>query len=808
MLHLHTLWFIILAVLWVGFFVLEGFDFGVGMLHMLVGRDEPERELAISTIGPWWDGNEVWLIVAGAGTFAAFPSWYATMFSAFYLPLLIVLVALMARGVGLEFTTKRSDPSWRSRWRWAVAIGSLLTPLLLGVALGDLLHGLPIDSNHEYTGGFLDLLTGYGIWTGLTLLGLCLLHGATFLKLRTTGPLRERAAALGRPIGWAAVALVVGFIVWTRTVGGPDVPDPVQILALLAVLAAVSLMSTDHDGFAFAASGVAIAACVGSIFIDLYPNVMVSSTSDAYNLTVSNAASGGYALKVMTIVTVAIFPVVLLYQGWSFYVFRARIRGPAPRARRPKPARARSPTASRADGRRAAPRRDRRRRVRRAVRCEVPAAGAGGRDADRPHQPPHLPAAALPARHRHPLRGGRRAAPARGAAQASQRDRRARRRAGLRPRCAHGDGRPPARRRRVEVPYDSLIVAAGATGSYFGHDEFCQFAPGMKTVDDALELRARIFGAFEMAELEEDPEQRRAWLTFAVIGAGPTGVEMAGQIAELSRRALKDNFRRIDPADARVLLLDGGEEPLATFGDRLCAIATKEIERTGVELRMRTRVTDVGPEGITLQGPEGEERIACRAKVWAAGVQASPLAAALAAASGAKTDRAGHVEVLADCTLPGHPEVFVVGDMMALDHLPGVAEVAMQSGIHAARTIKRRLHGELDAKPFVYRDLGSMATISRFRAIVSFKGIKVGGFLGWLMWAFVHITFLTGFKNRWIALFKWLSSFVGSSRDERTITIQQASARVIAMRIGVNPGQEDLSPYLRPPGPGAPSRGG
>ena len=356
----------------------------------------------------------------------------------------------------------------------------------------------------------------------------------------------------------------------------------------------------------------------------------------------------------------------------------------------------------------------------------------------------------------------------------------------------------------LSVPYDSLIVAAGASQSYFGHDEFATYAPSLKTIDDALELRARIFGAFEMAELEEDPQERRSWLTFAVIGAGPTGVEMAGQIAELSRRALKDNFRRIDPADARVLLLDGGEEPLATFGDRLCAIATKEIERTGVELRMRTRVTDVRPEGITLTGPDGEETIACRAKVWAAGVQASPLAAVLAQATGAGTDRAGHVEVLEDCTLPGHPEVFVVGDMMSLDHLPGVAEVAMQSGIHAARTIKRRLQGEGEAKPFVYRDLGSMATISRFRAVVSFKGIKVGGFLGWLMWAFVHLTFLTGFKNRFIALLKWLTSFLGSSRDERTITIQQASARVIAMRVGVNPGQEDLSPYLRPPGPGAP----
>jgi NADH dehydrogenase len=345
----------------------------------------------------------------------------------------------------------------------------------------------------------------------------------------------------------------------------------------------------------------------------------------------------------------------------------------------------------------------------------------------------------------------------------------------------------------LSVGYDSLIVAAGASGSYFGHDEYSVFAPSMKTIDDALELRSRIFGAFEMAELEQDHEAQRVWLTFAVIGAGPTGVEMAGQIAELSRRALKRNFRRIDPASARVLLFDGGEEPLATFGDKLSAKAAREIERTGVELHMRTRVTDVKADAIVVHGADGNERVPCHTRVWAAGVQASPLGALLAQASGAKTDRAGRVEVLPDCTLPGHPEVFVVGDLMALDKLPGVAEVAMQSGMHAARTIKRRVRGDAASKPFRYRDLGSMATISRFRAIVSFKGIRVGGFIGWLMWAFVHLTFLTGFKNRGIALFKWLSAFVGSSRDERTITMQQVSGRVLAMIAGVKPGEEAMA---------------
>jgi cytochrome d ubiquinol oxidase subunit II len=293
----------------------------------------------VSTIGPWWDGNEVWLVVAGAGTFAAFPTWYATMFSALYLAMLAVLAALMARGAALEYTTRRDDERWRRRWRWALTIGSLLAPLLLGIALGDLLVGLPINSNHDFTGNFGDLFTGYGLWTGVTLLGLCLLHGATFLKLRTTGELRERAAALARPLGGAAIARVVGFVIWTRSVtAGPDVPEPVEILAVIAVVFAARLAVSEHDGWAFAASAIAIAASVGSIFIDLSPDVMVSSTNTAYNLTIDNAASGAYALKVMTIVTVIVFPVVLLYQGWSFHVFRGRLTAPpstaepAPRA--------------------------------------------------------------------------------------------------------------------------------------------------------------------------------------------------------------------------------------------------------------------------------------------------------------------------------------------------------------------------------------------------------------------------------------------------------------------------------------------
>jgi cytochrome bd ubiquinol oxidase subunit II len=327
--QLHTIWFIIISVFWVGFFVLEGFDFGVGVLHRLIARDETERRVAINTIGPWWDGNEVWLIVAGAAMFSAFPGWYATMFSALYLALVLVLVALFARGVSFEYRGKRETARWRSGWSWALAIGSALIPLLIGVGLGDLLHGLPINSGHDYTGNFFDLLTGYGLMTGVTLLTLCLLHGATFLGIRTTGGIRERARGAARRIGVVAIVVNLAWVVWTLVViGGGTVPQPTQIFGLIAVIFAQQLARTNYDGWAFAASGFAIAAVIGQIFIALYPNVMVSSTSHAFNLTVNNAAAGHYPLVVMTVVALLLMPIVLLYQGWSFHVFRQRVNAP------------------------------------------------------------------------------------------------------------------------------------------------------------------------------------------------------------------------------------------------------------------------------------------------------------------------------------------------------------------------------------------------------------------------------------------------------------------------------------------------
>jgi NADH:ubiquinone reductase (H+-translocating) len=331
------------------------------------------------------------------------------------------------------------------------------------------------------------------------------------------------------------------------------------------------------------------------------------------------------------------------------------------------------------------------------------------------------------------------------------------------------------------LEYDSLIVAAGSETSYFGRDALSRWAPGMKSIDDALELRGRIFGAFEMAETEADPQRRDEWLTFAVVGAGPTGVEMAGQIVELAHRSLRHNFRRIDPRLTRVLLFDGGSRVLADFGPSLAAKTKRDLERLGIEVHLDAMVSDVDDHGIEVRFQDGStRRFAARTKVWAAGVKASPLGASLAEQSGAKLHKNGRVEVLPDCSLPGHPEVFVVGDLMALDDLPGVAEVAMQSGAHAARVIVRRVkRGGSDIGPALrYRDLGSMATIARFRGVAKIGRFQLSGLVGWLAWLVVHLTFLTGFKNRISALLHWTVSFIGRGRAERAISEQQVVARL------------------------------
>ncbi|GAA1209168.1 NAD(P)/FAD-dependent oxidoreductase [Pseudonocardia alaniniphila] len=329
---------------------------------------------------------------------------------------------------------------------------------------------------------------------------------------------------------------------------------------------------------------------------------------------------------------------------------------------------------------------------------------------------------------------------------------------------------------RMTLPYDDLIIAAGVQQSYYGHDEFAQWAPGMKTIADALDIRRRVFGAFELAETASDPDEQRRWLTFAVVGAGPTGVELAGQIRELATRTLRSEFRRIRPEDARVLLFDGGTAPLPSFGKSLSGKAAEALQEMGVELHFGSIVSNVDARGIDVRDKAGTTaRYEAGTVIWAAGVEAPPLATALAAATDAQQDRAGRIQVGPDLTIPGHPDISVVGDMMSRDELPGVAEVAMQAGLYAGRRVKHKVEnpGAREVGPFRYHDLGSAAYLSRGNAIVSAGPLRFAGLPGWLAWLFIHLAFLTGYRNRLSAVITWASSFIRDQRHERTYTTQQ-----------------------------------
>jgi NADH dehydrogenase len=322
--------------------------------------------------------------------------------------------------------------------------------------------------------------------------------------------------------------------------------------------------------------------------------------------------------------------------------------------------------------------------------------------------------------------------------------------------------------------YDYLIVAAGVEQSYFGHDEYARYAPGMKTIEDALVIRRRVFGAFEMAESATDMAERRRWLTFALVGAGPTGVELAGQIREVATKTLRAEYRQIKSEDARVLLFDGGAAPLAPFGPKLSAKASRTLDKLGVEQHMHSIVTQIDGTGLSVRAEDGSQtRYDAGTILWTAGIAAPSVATAVAQATGAKQDRAGRIEVGTDLSIPGHPEIMITGDVMSLNKLPGVAEVAMQTGLYAGRRIRHEVAGRAAAKPFRYYDLGSAAYLSRGRAVVSVGRLQFGGFPGWVVWLFIHIGFMTGYRNRFGALLSWWFAFTRGLRRERTFTTKQ-----------------------------------
>jgi NADH dehydrogenase len=736
--------------------VFGGADYGAGFWDLTAGgarRGAPARALIDHAMAPVWEANNVWLIFALVVLWTAFPRAFAAIMSTLYLPMALAAAGIVLRGSGFVFREATRALAGRRLFGATFALSSVVTPFFLGASFGAIASGR-VQAGEEAAAPW--------SWVGPTpiLVGVLAVSSAAFLSaVFLVFDARRVDDTLDRLFRWRAIGSGVAtglFAILGLFVIRSDAPFlfhglvrrglPFVLISGACGGAVVVLLAQGVTRGTRALAVVAVVTLLAGWGIAQYPYLLPTS------LTLDAAAGATRSLAWLVVVFVVACLTAVPALALLFVLDqRSRLqRGSAVEGERPETRH----------------------------RVVIVGGGFGGLFATRAlgwspvdvtlvdREPHHLfqpllyqvatgilSEGEIAPSLRHILRFQENAAVL--LAEVTGFD--------LERREVHAR-RPDGA--AIVLPYDSLVVSAGAGMSYFGHDELAEHAPGMKTLDDALRLRRRLLQSLEMAELSEDPQKQQGWLTVAIVGAGPTGVEIAGQVRALSMRALGTSFRRIDPARVRVLLLDAGHEPLSQFGDRLSEIAARELGSMGVELRMGVRVTAVDDESVTFEAPGGAERVEARTVIWAAGVQASPLARLLAEASGAVCDRAGRIETRPDCTLPKHPEVFAIGDMASLDRLPGVAEVAMQQGLYAARAIRLRLAGKPENRPFHYRDLGSMATVGRFRAVVSLKGLRLGGLVGWLTWAAVHLTFLTGFANRFTTMLHWGRTFLGRSRSQ------------------------------------------
>ena len=757
------LWFAVIM-----YSVLGGADYGAGFWDLLAGgtrRGDRPRGLIDHAMAPVWEANNVWLIFAAIVCWTAFSQAFGSIMKTLFIPIILAGIGIVVRGSGFAFRKIAQKAGRKRVLTAAFGISSLITPFMLGAALGGIASGR-VPPGNEQGSLWSSWLNSTSIVVGIFGVLISAFIAATFLIADANRYFDDVMAAYFRMrafvIGiFAGLAAVVGLLVLRDD--APYIYHGLLHEGLPFVIASavfgLSTLGALWRQFGGARVRLLAVATVVSVLLGWgvaqYPYILPTT------LTIDQAAAPG---SVLSWIVIAFIIAVVLVGPALLMLWVLDQRSRLDEGAEGGPAEARH-------------------------RVVIIGGGFGGLFATKALAMAPVDVTLLD-RHNYHLFQPLLYQVSTGILSEGQigpalRDV-TRNTRNCSVELAEVTGFDLDKRvvsaldpigQRMEIPYDSLIVAAGGRTSYFGNDQFERFAPGMKTIDDALELRRRIFGAFELAEMEADPEEKRRWLTFVVVGAGPTGCELAGQIRELAERSLRHNFKTIDPSTAKVILVDGGEKPLASFGENLSAKGRKELEHMGVQLRMGLRATDVDFSGLEVKTPDGTERIHAHTVIWAAGVAASPLAKMLGDVSGAEVDRAGRVAVLPDCTLPGHPEVFAIGDMMSLDHLPGVAEVAMQQGLFAGRTIRRRLQGGGDKTvTFKYVDLGSMATIGRFRAVVEFKRIRLSGFAGWVMWLAVHLVFLTGFRNRLGALFRWSGALLGRHREERAFTVRRASA--------------------------------
>jgi NADH dehydrogenase len=771
-----AIWFTVVSFMLIGYVILDGRNFGAGMLHWFVAKTPQERRQVFSATGPLWSWHEVWLVAFGGTLFAVFPRLMASAFSGYYLALMLILWGLILRGISIEVAGQINDPLWRGFWDFVFVFANFLLAILFGTAAGNLERGVPLDPEGNFsmafftnfrTTGQVGLLDWYTVSVAIFVAVLLAAHGATYLRLKTEGKVHHRSATFSRRLWTAVVPLFILISVESRVVR-PDLFQqalykPFCWIGLLVIIASaitlISGLSTDHETRAFVGSNGILISVLATGAAALFPVMLHSTLAPENSLTAYAVASNASAFRYATVWWPISFALAILYY---FFISR-RYAGKA---------RAKDDNQGFYQ-----PEKEGKTMNEHQPRVAIVGGGFGGLAAAKSLRWAPVEVILIDRTNHHlfqpllyqvatsVLAPGQIATPIRdilrkqtnttvilGEVTAVNKNQRYI--------VANSVDRAD-----VRIPYDYLILATGARHSYFGHNEFERFAPGMKTLVDAVMIRNRILQTFEQAEAEEDPTRHRDLLTFVLVGAGPTGVEMAAAIAVMVRTTLRSQFRRIDPISARIVLVDMANRVLGTFADNISVAAKQRLERLGVEVLLGKAVEMIDEDGITT----GSERIASKTVIWTAGVAPSQAGKWLAV----ETDRAGRVKIEPDCSVPGHSEIFVVGDTALLQQdgkpLPGVAQVAMQQGRYVGKLIDRRLSGKSAPRPFRYFDKGNMAVVGKGFAVLQSGKIHLSGFIAWLAWAAIHIQFLATANLRVSVFVQWMWTFLTGQRGSRLI---------------------------------------
>jgi NADH dehydrogenase len=761
------------SLMLIAYVVLDGRNFGAGMLHWLVARTPQERRQVVAAIGPLWAWHEVWLVAFGGMLVAVFPRLMGSAFAGYYLALMLILWGLILRGISLEVAGHINDRLWRGFWDFIFVAANFLLAILFGAAAGNLERGVPLDASGDFsmafftnfrTTGNVGLLDWYTISVAIFVTVLLAAHGATYLTLKTEGAVHDRTDKYAKRLWVAAAPLFFALSVESWIVR-PDlfheaVHKPLCWLgALVIVASAVTLVSglvTRSEMRAFVGSNGLIVGVLATGAAALFPVMLPSTLAPENSLTAYAVASSHKALVLASVWCPIALALALAYSNFISRRYAGKVSQHDQESYELKGEETMNDQVPRIvivgggfGGLAAA-------KALRLSRAKVVLIDRTNHHVFQPLLYQVATSVLAPGQISAPIRGilGKQSNTTviLGEVTGVNKDQR----------HIVVSSRD---RSEVHVPYDYLILATGQRHSYFGHDEFERFAPGLKSLADAVAIRNRVLQAFEQAEAEEDPSKYPDLLTFVLVGAGPTGVEMAAALAVMVRTTMGSEFRRVDPLSARIVLVDMASRVLGTFADDLSEAARKHLEQLGVEVRLGHGVDKIDQDGVIVGG----ERIASKTVIWTAGVAPSPAGKWL----GVETDRAGRVKVQPDLTVPGHPEIFVVGDTASLQQdgkpLPGVAQVAMQGGRYAGRLLARRLSGKAAPRPFRYFDKGNMAVVGKGFAIMESGKIHLSGFFAWLAWAVIHIQFLATANLRVSVFVQWVWTFLTGQRGSRLI---------------------------------------